>query len=128
MANSNSNAKGESNSLFNLKVVTFNCNGLADAIKRKVLLSRFQNGQYDVICLQETHILKDKIINEIIDKWEGVVHLCKGTGRGKGLISLFHHKYNNNTLTEVTKTERVLVSAINIESELILCDKCVCPF
>ena len=107
------------NSLANINVVTFNCNGLGNSSRRRALMSHFNKGLYDFVCLQETHILKEKIMGEIISQWEGSLHYSRGTGWGKGLITLFHPKYSSSNIKEIYKTDRVLASSISIEGETV---------
>ena len=103
----------------NLKFATFNCNGLAPKMRRIALFLKFKKDVYDFVCLQETHVLRDNILNEIIGQWEGPVHFSRGTGRGKGLITLFHEKFDQEMVTEIFKTDRLLVSSIKIGSETL---------
>ena len=46
-----------------IRIVSFNARGLKNAMKRKSMFAYFKKNKYDVVCLQETHIL-DKDIPE----------------------------------------------------------------
>ena len=103
-----------------LKVATFNCRGLLNRNKRRALFLKFQKESFDFVSLQETHILNINILNEIKTQWSGPMHISPGTGRGKGLITLFNKKYLDNEVEEVFKTDRILASSFSLDSEKIL--------
>ena len=102
-----------------LNILTLNVRGLLNRKKRGALFLIFQDNGYDIIALQETHVLKSKIIKEIMNDWPGPLHFSVGTGRGKGLITLFNKKYLESEVTEVSKTERLLISSLKIDGEEI---------
>ena len=101
-----------------LKFITFNCRGgLSKTNKRRTLFSKFHKSNYDFIALQETHLANQNIINSISTEWGGPVHFVRGTGWGKGLMTLFHPKFQNQETNTVFKSDRVLVSTLQLGSE-----------
>ena len=106
--------------LSGLKLVSFNCNGLHNRLERNALLSHFRLTNYDIIGLQETHILDNNVLTEIASQWDGPVHISFGTGRGKGLITLFHKKFESLGISEVFKTDRLLVSTFELGEEKVI--------
>ena len=102
-----------------IKCLSFNCRGIPQGKKRSALLNIFSKGQYDFISLQETHIRDKKSINELKAQWRGPSHVSPGTGWGKGLITLFNPKYENNEVELVAHTDRVIISRLYLCSEII---------
>ena len=77
----------------NLKVITFNCRGVANDFKRKKIFSFLHEKQFYVICLQETHSLKE---DEGLwrTQWGGQACFCRYTSRSKGVAILFKPSLN----------------------------------
>ena len=72
----------------NLSLISFNMRGMRNSKKRRTLFHLFRKNKYDIICLQESHLLKDDI--DMIDKeWGPKFHIAEGTTRSKGLLTLF---------------------------------------
>ena len=103
-----------------LKFATFNCRGFQNQSKRRALIDRFKKDDFDFVALQETHALKDSMIREIQTQWPGPLHISPGTGRGKGLITLFNQKFLNNEVSNVYMNDRILASSISLDSEKLL--------
>ena len=85
------------------KCLTLNVRGLLNRNKRAALFASFQKEKYDFVSLQETHVLKPKILAEITRQWPGHLHVSAGTGRGKGLITLFNKSFSETDISELLK-------------------------
>ena len=103
-----------------IKFATFNCRGFQNQSKRRSLIDRFKKEDFDFVALQETHALKDSMIREIQTQWPGPLHISPGTGRGKGLITLFNKKFLDNEVSNVYMNDRILVSSITLDGEKLL--------
>ena len=111
MASPNHTSKSDD---LNLKIISFNVNGLLCVKSRRTLFRKFRQKGYDVICLQETHLTeKDKIIIE--REWGPNFHLAAGTHKRKGLITLLGKRLKNCDFNIVKKNDRCLVSKLDIE-------------
>ena len=75
-----------------IKTASLNCRGLSKKLKRRTVFRTCL--QYDIICLQETYITKEKY-NEWKLDWKGQLEYLEGTNRSKGLIILLNEKYEN---------------------------------
>ena len=102
-----------------LKFITFNCNGLLKKNKRRALFTKFHKANYDFVALQETHVANLNIIEAISMEWGGPVHFVRGTGWGKGLMTLFNPKFNKIDTNIVFQSDRVLVSSLQLGLEKI---------
>ena len=98
--------------LFNLKICSFNASGLRVKQKLNTLLYYFKSNKYDIILLQEAHLVADDI--EYIKKiWRGVFHLSGNYRNSKGLITFFNKNLNKETISVITSDERYIISCIN---------------
>ena len=98
----------------NLKIVSFNVNGLLCVKSRRTLFRSFRKKGFDIICLQETHMTEqDKIIIE--REWGPNFHLVAGTHKKKGLITLLGKRLQTCDFNVVKNTDRCLVSKLDIE-------------
>ena len=102
-----------------LKLATFNTRGLKRKIKRFTLLRTLKQANMDVICLQETHALNEFEQREIYLQWGGLMHHAPGSNRSKGLLTLFSPRFKESDIKEVFKSERILISSIKMDKELI---------
>ena len=102
-----------------LKFITFNCRGLPKKNKRLALFTKFHKANYDFIALQETHVANLNNLESIAKEWGGPVHYVRGTGWGKGLMTLFHPKYQEKETKKVFNTDRILVSNLQFGLESI---------
>jgi len=57
-----------------LKFATINVNGLSDPRKRVRVFNTLELANYDVIFLQETHVVSQAIANSYSKEWKGVSH------------------------------------------------------
>ena len=85
--------EGNDRALPNLRVGSFNCNGLGKPNKRDLVLSWLKSKPEDIILLQETHTVPDT--EEIWRRtWEGEVIFNHGSSNATGVTFLF--KRNSN--------------------------------
>ena len=62
----------------NFTIVSFNVRGLRNRKKRRTLFHNFRKKNFDIICLQESHLLKSDV--DMIEKdWGSKFHLSEGT-------------------------------------------------
>jgi exonuclease III len=76
-----------------LKIFCYNCRGLNDSIKRRDVLNLFQTKEADILCLQETHFIKD-IEKKIYSEWNGLCYFSHGKSNAKGVAILFRKNLN----------------------------------
>ena len=96
-----------------LKILSLNVRGLKNVKKRRALFNNFKKKDYDIICLQETYLTK--IDYEKIQKeWGSLLHLSEGTGRSKGLVTLFNKRLKNYQNYTSFSNSRFLVSKLLI--------------
>ena len=61
-----------------LKILSLNVRGLRNGRKRRVLFYIFKNEKFDIICLQETYLMKSDL--PLIEKeWPFGVHISEGS-------------------------------------------------
>ena len=59
--------------IFMVLITSWNCNGLCNVDKMKRVFNLFDDRNYDIIALQETH-LKDKFIEDYKHVWNGQIY------------------------------------------------------
>ena len=109
-----SQTSSNKNSDVKLNIVSLNVRGLRSTKKRRALFHLFKHNNYDIICLQETYLLKSD--KELIEKeWGAHFHIAEGTKRSKGLLTLFSKKLKDMNTSLIIENERFLISKINID-------------
>lgn len=100
-----------------IKVMSLNVCGLRSPKKRRALFRQFKVGGYDVVALQETHLLdSDK---ELLKKeWRGTVHLFSNLS--KGMLTLFNTSFVENEINEIFSTDRCIMSELKINGKSLL--------
>ena len=97
-----------------LGIASLNCRGLNKNIKRKRIFQKCK--EFDIICLQETHITKDN--GELWKtEWGGNLYFSEGTANSKGQIILINRKLDFDQINIVVKTERLLGISIKLKNE-----------
>lgn len=71
----------------NLKVGTLNCRGLNHLIKAKCIASFLKRSNFDIVCLQETYLKKDRIFQQA-SKAFPLQYLAPGSSKSKGVAIL----------------------------------------
>ena len=102
-----------------LKVVSMNVRGLRNPRKRRTLFHAFKKDKYDIICLQETHLIESDL-PMIKKEWPFPVHLVAGTSNSKGLITLFSNKLSSSNINMKYVNERCMISQVLVNSENVL--------
>jgi exonuclease III len=93
-----------------IRICSLNCRGLRDKWKRNTVFKYFKNNKFDIICLQETHVLeREKLQWE--KEWGGSIFAQEGTSRSKGEVILISRLFKEEIEVLITE-ERIL--AINI--------------
>ena len=114
-----------------VSLCTLNVNGFRNTHKRKSIIRILKQNKYDIICLQETHVL-----NKDRDGWErewgGLFFSCSNTNQSKGQITLFRKGFpykvstifsSERTLTSAFETEMGKVNIINTYAPTIVSEK-----
>ena len=83
------------NSDINLKVLTLNVQGMRNKKTRQSLFRSFKNSKFDIISLQDTHLI-DTDIDTIRLEWNGTFHLSQGSNLRKGLLTLFNKSISHH--------------------------------
>ena len=105
------------NSDFNMKIISFNVRGIRNQKKRRTLFHLFKRNKYDVICLQETHLVKNDL--DIIKKdWGSEFHLAEGTTNSKGLLTLFGNGRLDFDCFLIKENDRCLVSRLQVDDSI----------
>ena len=99
--------------MVSLKIISQNCNGLGDALKRRAVFHSFHLKKVDILMLQETHATE---ITEKIwqTEWGGKALFSNGSSNSKGVAILFKPNLNY-TLHEVKKDTEGRLLCIDIE-------------
>ena len=98
----------------NFTIVSFNVRGLRNRKKRRTLFHNFRKKNFDIICLQESHLLKSDV--DMIEKdWGSKFHLSEGTKNSKGLLTLFGKNLQFSDLSLVKDHDRCLISNITFD-------------
>ena len=106
-----SQSNSSKNSFINLKIISFNARGLRSIKKRRTLFYLFKKNKYDIICLQESHLLKsDSYL--IQREWASKFHLAEGSKNSKGLLTLFSKTLADVSISIVKENERCLISKV----------------
>jgi exonuclease III len=71
----------------NLKIFSYNCRGLNDSIKRRDVFNLFHTKYADILCLQETHFIKE-FEKKIYSEWNGLCYFshCKSNAKGVAIL------------------------------------------
>ena len=115
MDTSNRNTKDRN---VKFRILTLNVRGLRKTKKRRALFHSFKRENFDIICLQETHLTKHDSI--MLDREWGInYHLAEGSHNSKGLLTLFSSTLAATSKASLIKTnERNMVSSILIDSSI----------
>ena len=83
-----------------LKIVSINCRGLADKIKRLDVFNYFRKKKIDIVCLQDIHI-EQQNVDKISTEWraEAVFSSFKSNARGVAIL------FNSTFDFKIIKTE-----------------------
>lgn len=101
-----------------IKCMTFNVRGLKRKLKRKTIFKQIKREKVNIAAIQETH-LEDSDMNMVEKEMGGIIHYSNGTSRSKGLITYFDKSVDEECITLLAKTERMLVSVVKVENEYI---------
>ena len=102
-----------------LRLVTFNARGLKNNRKRHSVFNSLKTGNYDVICLQETHIStnKEALLWEL--QWGGKLFYSFGTCHSQGQIILVAKKWRDNVQC-LYKDGRIVIIEIMVSNKKIV--------
>ena len=99
-----------------LKIITFNAQGLRNSKHRKANFHYFRKNKYDIICIQEAYLLQqDRHLISL--EWGSHFHLVEGTKRSKGLVTLFSDKIKESHV--IFSNDRIIISSVKFGNEAI---------
>lgn len=104
-----------------VKICTYNARGLRDFCKRKQLFLLLKHKEYDVIFIQESHLL-DNELHLWRNQWGGEILCSNGTSNSKGVLILFKRKlqYEIKNVIKDTNGRYLVLEIVIEETELIL--------
>ena len=102
----------------NLKIISLNCRGLNNSLKRRMLFKQFLD--FHICSLQETYITEKQASSWKHD-WRGEFIYCNGTSNSNGLIILVNKNFSYSNLTEIKVNGRCLgISFTHNEKEFVV--------
>ena len=101
-----------------LKICTFNVNGLKDEIKQDAILKLLRDLKFEVIALQETHLEKADF-DTFRSKWHGPIIFKEGTSHSKGSCILFNSYFKEEQLELLLMNDRVLLCSYKLGKEIL---------
>lgn len=100
-----------------LNVCSLNVQGIRNKRKRKTLFYKLKKNKYDVICLQECHVL-EKDIDQWEREWNGKIYYSVSTNHSKGQMILLRRNFPFESQFEAA-SERLLAINLFINEELL---------
>ena len=84
-----------------IRIISMNCRGLGDKVKRKDVLNYMTQKQYSIMCLQDIHIDPSEE-QRVINEWGSDAVICgyKSNARGVGIF------FNNNFEYSIKKVKK----------------------
>lgn len=104
----------------NLRLATWNVNGLGNPKKRNKILHSLKSVRYDTVFLQECHLsLKDA--NKLCKGWVGKVFCSAGTSQSRGVITIVNKHLQFKCLKEIKDIEgRILIILADIQGRTLI--------
>ena len=99
-----------------LNIATFNVNGLRNTFKRNAILRSLKKLKFDIIALQETHLLENDI-DVMQRQWSGPIIYSEGTNMSKGLCFLFRESFHADDIRVLTSSDRFLLCTVKVGVE-----------
>lgn len=88
----------------NIKVISLNVNGIANAVKRKIVFNTLRAQNADVYFIQETHCT-DHLGKLWTNEWGGQVFYSHGSPSSRGVAILFNRNTDFKVLSQVSDRE-----------------------
>ena len=129
--NTNGNVKERKNSSqLSIQLISQNCNGLRNKLKRKMCFTWLKKQNADIALLQETHWSKE-IENFVRNEWQGFVFFSHGMQNARGVAILIKKHCEFKIFSEYKDGNgRFLIIECNVQSKRIitqyLCTKYPC--
>ena len=86
-----------------LKILSLNCRGLNNTLKRRMLFKQFLD--FNICSLQETYVTQNNVSVWKQD-WSGELLYINGTSNSNGLIILVNKNFSYSNLKEIEINER----------------------
>ena len=96
----------------NVTILTLNCNGLRNKLKRKAVFSFLKKQKINIACVQETYITTEDI-DMWKREWGGEVFYTPGSHYSKGLITLIDKKFEVQTVSYKSVSDRILCISLS---------------
>lgn len=104
----------------NLRLATWNVNGLGKPVKRNKVLFSLKSVRYDIVFLQECHLsVRDS--KKLCKGWVGSVFCNSGTSQSRGVITLINKQLQFKCLKEVKDEEgRMLIIRAEVQGKTLI--------
>ena len=119
--NTNENVKERKNSSqLSIQLISQNCNGLRNKLKRKMCFTWLKKQNADIALLQETHWSKE-IENFVRNEWQGFVFFSHGMQNARGVAILIKKHCEFKIYSEYKDGNgRFLIIECNVQSKRII--------
>ena len=105
-----------------LCICTFNTRGMRNRKKCKTILKTLKKKSYDVIALQEMHLMHNDL-HLAKNNWGGHIEYAAGTNRSKGIGLLFSKKFESEQIDKLFSNDRILLIKVKLKScDLFFCN------
>ena len=108
-----------------LKIVSINCNGIKDVVKRSKLVEMLKIKGCDIVFLQETHITEEQEVNDILKLWGGTGVFNFGSHNSRGVAILFYSLLDIEMSNLSKDLDGRVISVDSKLGEYFLCFICV---
>ena len=105
---------------------SLNCRGLRNQLKRRTIFSFLKKQKYDVICLQEAHII-DKDYEQWQREWGGLMLFIPGKTASNGLILLIRRNLQCPDITHEKFSERMQCATLTLQHFPFTIVNCYAP-
>ena len=82
----------------------------------KAVVNSLINSKLEIIAIQESHLLKNEI-DSLKQIWQGPLIYSEGTNNSKGLCILFNNYFNNDSISILFSTDRILLCSFKVGEE-----------
>ena len=81
-----------------IKVLSANCQGIRNFQKRIDVLSYLKEQNPNIVCLQDTHLIENDMMN-IKELWNNEVFICEGKTNARGILILLNNNFEYEVLS-----------------------------
>ena len=102
-----------------IKLVTLNCRGLKNKLKRMSLFYYLKSKKFDIICLQEAHITKNDLA-VWKKQWGGELFCREGTSKSRGEVILVGKHFTGKVELKMVQDRIMIISVLLEKYEFFL--------